>query len=681
MKKSTLLILAIALSVVESFTMCLYAQSGDKYILAVDQGTSSSRAILFNKKGESCAVAQQEYTQIFPQSGWVEHDPQEIWSSESSVISEAMSLLGINGEEIAGIGITNQRETTIVWDAETGEPVYNAIVWQDRRTAEYCDELKAQGLTDMIHKKTGLIIDAYFSATKIKWILDNVSGARERAMQGKLRFGTVDTWLVWKLTNGKLHITDATNASRTMVFNIQTLKWDEDLLTMFGIPLSMMPEVKSSSEVYGYTDTPLFNKPVAIAGIAGDQQAALFGQLCTEPGTLKNTYGTGGFLLMNTGETPIMSKNNLLTTIALKMDGKVTYALEGSVFVAGSLVQWLRDGLGIIKSSGEVEELAASVPNTDGVYFVPALTGLGAPYWDQYARGSITGLSRGTTSAHIARAALEGIAFETYDILKAVELDAGMPVKELRVDGGASRNNLMMQFQADILNAKVVRPRNLETTALGATYLAGLAVGYWNSLDEIRGQCEIDTTFIPTDDRETVEAHVKGWQEAVQRTLTVGSSENEPGQGSFVWLTIKDGKSGCITLKTKKDAEQVLTIKPEEGWKVSSIVMNGNDVTSLLNEDNQFVTPIITSDASIIIVYEEASSAVSAISASRANIKVVDDGVMISNAEPGSRCVVCLSDGRLVFDSVIGKGKEKITLQQGQIYILTIDGRTLKFAL
>ena len=626
-------------------------------------------------------MAQQEYTQIFPQSGWVEHDPQEIWSSESSVISEAMTQLGVSGEEIAGIGITNQRETTIVWDAETGEPVYNAIVWQDRRTAEYCDELKAQGLTDMIHEKTGLIIDAYFCATKIKWILDNVSGAKERAMQGKLRFGTVDTWLVWKLTNGKLHITDATNASRTMVFNIKTLKWDEDLLTMFGIPLSMMPEVKSSSEVYGYTDTPLFNKPVAIAGIAGDQQAALFGQLCTEPGTLKNTYGTGGFLLMNTGETPIMSKNNLLTTIALKMDGKVTYALEGSVFVAGSLVQWLRDGLGIIKSSGDVEELAASVPNTDGVYFVPALTGLGAPYWDQYARGSITGLSRGTTSAHIARAALEGIAFETYDILKAVELDAGMPVKELRVDGGASRNNLMMQFQADLLNAKVVRPRNLETTALGATYLAGLAVGYWNSLDEIRGQCEIDTTFIPTDDREAVEAHVRGWQEAVKRTLTVGSGENDPGQGSFVWLTIKDGKSGCITLKTKKVAEQVLTVKPEEGWKVSSIVMNGNDVTSQLNDDHQFVTPIITSDASIIIVYEEVSSAVRAMSASRADIKVVDDGVLISNAEPGSRCVVCLSDGRMVFDSAIDKGKQKITLQQGQVYILTMDGRTLKFAL
>lgn len=375
-----------------------------------------------------------------------------------------------------------------------------------------------------------------------------------------------------------------------------------------------------------------------------------------------------------------MSKNNLLTTIALKRNGKVTYALEGRVFVAGSLVQWLRDGLGIIESSGDVEALAASVPNTDGVYFVPALTGLGAPYWDQYARGSITGISRGTTKAHIARAALEGIAFETHDILKAMELDAGMPIQELRVDGGASRNNLMMQFQADLLNAKVVRPRNLETTALGATYLAGLAVGYWNSLDEIRGQSEIDTTFTPTDDRATVEAHIKGWQNAMQRTLTNGS-ESEPAEGSFVWLTIKDGKSGSLTLKTRKGAEQVLTITPEDGWKVSSIVMDGNDVTSQLTNDHQFVTPVITADASIIIVYEEASSAVRAMTASRANIKMLDDGVLISHAEPGSRCLFCLSDGRTVFDSAIANGNQKITLQQGQVYILTLDGRTLKFAL
>ncbi|MBQ6746826.1 MAG: glycerol kinase GlpK [Bacteroidaceae bacterium] len=493
----------------------------EKYILAVDQGTSSSRAIIFNKKGESCAVAQKEFTQHFPKSGWVEHNPHEIWSSEASVISEAMAKLGINGAEIAGIGITNQRETTIVWDVETEEPIYNAIVWQDRRTAEYCDELKAQGVTDMIHEKTGLIIDAYFSATKIKWILDNVKGARKRAQQGKLRFGTVDSWLVWRLTKGTLHITDATNASRTMLFNIHTLQWDEELLKLFDIPLSMMPEVKSCSEVYGYTQSPIFNQPVAIGGIAGDQQAALFGQLCTEPGSVKNTYGTGCFLLMNSGEKPIMSKNNLLTTIALKRGDKVTYALEGSIFVGGSVVQWLRDGLGIIKSSGEIEALAATVPDTGGVYFVPALTGMGAPYWDQYARGSITGISRGTTAAHIARAALEGIAFQTLDIVQAMQRDADLPLKELKVDGGASRNNLMMQFQADILNTKVIRPRNPETTALGATYLAGLAVGYWKSVEEIRDQWQIDSMFMPTDDRQQVEQAVKGWREAIQRTLTL----------------------------------------------------------------------------------------------------------------------------------------------------------------
>lgn len=493
----------------------------EKFILAVDQGTSSSRAIIFNKKGESCAVAQKEFTQHFPKSGWVEHNPHEIWSSEASVISEAMAKLGINGAEIAGIGITNQRETTIVWDVETEEPIYNAIVWQDRRTAEYCDELKAQGVTDMIHEKTGLIIDAYFSATKIKWILDNVKGARKRAQQGKLRFGTVDSWLVWRLTKGTLHITDATNASRTMLFNIHTLQWDEELLKLFDIPLSMMPEVKSCSEVYGYTQSPIFNQPVAIGGIAGDQQAALFGQLCTEPGSVKNTYGTGCFLLMNSGEKPIMSKNNLLTTIALKRGDKVTYALEGSIFVGGSVVQWLRDGLGIIKSSGEIEALAATVPDTGGVYFVPALTGMGAPYWDQYARGSITGISRGTTAAHIARAALEGIAFQTLDIVQAMQRDADLPLKELKVDGGASRNNLMMQFQADILNTKVIRPRNPETTALGATYLAGLAVGYWKSVEEIRDQWQIDSMFMPTDDRQQVEQAVKGWREAIQRTLTL----------------------------------------------------------------------------------------------------------------------------------------------------------------
>lgn len=492
----------------------------EKYILAVDQGTSSSRAIIFNKKGESCAVAQKEFTQHFPKSGWVEHNPHEIWSSEASVISEAMAKMGINGEDIAAIGITNQRETTIVWDVETEEPIYNAIVWQDRRTAKYCDELKAQGVTDMIHKKTGLIIDAYFSATKIKWILDNIEGARVRAQQGKLRFGTVDSWLVWRLTKGSLHITDVTNASRTMLFNIHTLQWDEELLKLFDIPLSMMPEVKSCSEVYGYTQSAIFSQQVPIAGIAGDQQAALFGQLCTKPGSVKNTYGTGCFLLMNSGKKPIMSKNNLLTTIALKLGNKVTYALEGSIFVGGSVVQWLRDGLGIIKSSGEIEALAATVTDTGGVYFVPALTGMGAPYWDQYARGSITGISRGTSAAHIARAALEGIAFQTLDIVQAMQRDAELPLAELKVDGGASRNNLMMQFQADILNTKVIRPRNPETTALGATYLAGLAVGYWKSVEEIRDQWQIDSMFMPTDDRQRVAEAVKGWREAIQRTLT-----------------------------------------------------------------------------------------------------------------------------------------------------------------
>lgn len=492
----------------------------EQYILAIDQGTSSSRAIVFNHQGESLAVAQKEFTQHFPQSGWVEHDPLEIWSSEAAVISEVMAGMGISGQDIAAVGITNQRETTILWDAETGEPVYNAIVWQDRRTAEYCDRLKADGLTETIRQKTGLIIDAYFSATKIKWVLDHVPGARQRAEQERLRFGTVDTWLVWQLTGGRLHITDATNASRTMLFNIHTLQWDEELLRLFDIPRSLMPEVRSCSEVYGHTEATLFGQPVPIGGIAGDQQAALFGQLCTEPGSVKNTYGTGCFLLMNSGEKPITSANNLLTTIALSLGGRVTYALEGSIFVGGSVVQWLRDGLGIIRSSGEVEALAASVPDTGGVYFVPALTGMGAPYWDQYARGSITGISRGTTAAHIARAALEGIAFQTLDIVEAMQRDAGIPLRELKVDGGASRNNLMMQFQADILDTTVIRPRNPETTALGTTYLAGLAVGYWDSVETIRQQWIVDSTFTPTPDRQRVEQAVKGWRVAVGRTLS-----------------------------------------------------------------------------------------------------------------------------------------------------------------
>ena len=491
-----------------------------KYILALDQGTTSSRAILFDHDGNAKSVSQKEFTQIFPKPGWVEHDPKEIWSSQAAVIAEAITKIGVNGLDIAGIGITNQRETTIVWDADTGEPVYNAIVWQDRRTADYCDSLKAQGLTDRIRQKTGLIIDAYFSATKIRWILENVPGARERAERGELRFGTVDTWLVWMLTRGGKHVTDVSNASRTMLFNINTLKWDDELLALLGIPASMMPEVCASSEVYGYTKTTIFAHEVPIAGIAGDQQAALFGQMCTEPGTVKNTYGTGCFLLMNSGEKPIMSSNNLLTTIAWKIGDTVNYALEGSIFVAGSVVQWLRDGLGVIRSSAEVEELAATVPDTGGVYFVPALTGLGAPYWDPYSKGTITGLTRGSTAAHIARAALEGIAFQTMDIVKAMEKDAGVSLKELKVDGGASRNNLLMQFQSDILGTSVIRPCVTETTALGAAYLAGLAVGFWDSLDTIRRQWQAERTFRPSMSASAVEEKKAGWQDAIGRTLT-----------------------------------------------------------------------------------------------------------------------------------------------------------------
>lgn len=491
-----------------------------QYILALDQGTSSSRAIVFDETGKSCAVAQREFRQIFPKSGWVEHDPHEIWSSQASVIAEAIAMMDINGLNIAGIGITNQRETTIVWDSETEEPIYNAIVWQDRRASDYCDELKSRGLTDMIRQKTGLIIDAYFSATKIKWILDHVPGARERAAKGKLLFGTVDTWLIWRLTRGEVHVTDVSNASRTMLFNINTLEWDQELLDLFEIPRSMMPEVKSSSEVYGHTKTTIFAHKVPIAGIAGDQQAALFGQMCTEPGMVKNTYGTGCFLLMNSGEKPILSKNNLITTIAWKIGDKVNYALEGSIFVGGSVVQWLRDGLGIIQSSSEVEELASRVPDTNGVYFVPALTGLGAPWWDQYARGTIVGISRGTTTAHIARAALEGIAYQTMDITNAMSLDAGIPLKALKVDGGASRNNLLMQFQADILGTQVIRPQVVETTALGAAYLAGLAVGYWSSIDDIRKQWQVDRVFEPSWEEDKIQTAKAGWHDAVKRTLS-----------------------------------------------------------------------------------------------------------------------------------------------------------------
>lgn len=491
-----------------------------QYILALDQGTSSSRAIVFDRSGKICSVAQKEFRQIFPRSGWVEHDPDEIWSSEASVIAEAITSVDINGTNIAAIGITNQRETTIVWDAETEQPVYNAIVWQDRRTSEYCDRLRAEGHADFIHERTGLILDAYFSATKIKWILDNVEGARERAEAGKLRFGTVDTWLVWRLTRGESHVTDVSNASRTMLLNLHTLDWDDELLSLFGIPRSMMPEVRSSSEIYGHTKTTIFAHRVPIAGIAGDQQAALFGQMCVEPGMMKNTYGTGCFLLMNCGDKPVMSQNNLLTTVAWKIGDKVAYALEGSIFVGGSVVQWLRDGLGIIRSSDEVETLARTVDDNGGVFFVPALTGLGAPWWDQYARGTITGLSRGTTAAHIARASLEAIAFQSMDIVDAMMRDSGLKLKSLKVDGGASRNDLLMQFQSDMLRSVVIRSNVSETTALGAAYLAGLAVGYWRDIDEIRGQWQEHSRFEPLMEQSEAERLQHSWHDAVYRTLS-----------------------------------------------------------------------------------------------------------------------------------------------------------------
>jgi len=494
--------------------------SEKKYILALDQGTTSSRAIVFDHNGQICSVAQKEFTQYFPKPGWVEHDANEIWSSEASVIAEAITQIDINGLDIAAIGITNQRETTIVWDIDTEEPIYHAIVWQDRRTAEYCDKLKAQGLVDRVREKTGLIIDAYFSGTKIKWILDNVPGARKRAEMGKLRFGNVDSWLIWRLTRGTAHVTDVTNASRTMLFNINTLQWDDDLLKLLDIPRSMMPEVKSSSEVMAHTKTTIFAHEVPIAGVAGDQQAALFGQMCTEPGSIKNTYGTGCFVMLNVGEKPVLSKNNLLTTVAWKIGDKVNYALEGSIYVGGSVVQWIRDGLGFIKSSSEIEELASTVPDSGGVYFVPALTGLAAPYWDPYARGLICGITRGTTRAHIARAALDGIAFQTYDIAKAMAKDMNAPLTELKVDGGASRNNLLMQFQANLLGINVVRPKITETTALGAAYLAGLAVGFWENIDELKKQWQVERTFEPVKDSPEIEEAKKGWADAIQRTLT-----------------------------------------------------------------------------------------------------------------------------------------------------------------
>ena len=490
-----------------------------QYILALDQGTTSSRAIVFDKKGAIITTAQKEFTQIFPQPGWVEHDANEIWSTQLGVAAEAISKAGLSPENIAAIGITNQRETTVVWERATGKPIYNAIVWQDRRTASFCDELRAKGLDKMIREKTGLIVDAYFSATKVKWILDNVKGAREKANNGELCFGTVDSWLVWNLTKGQVHVTDVSNASRTMLCNIHTLQWDGELEKIFDIPGNMLPQIRSSSEVYGTTQNILTAHNIPIAGIAGDQQAALFGQMCTQPGMVKNTYGTGCFMLMNTGEKPVVSNNNLLTTVAWKVNGITNYALEGSVFIAGAVVQWLRDGLGIIKTSKEVEALAASVQSADGVYLVPAFAGLGAPHWNQYARGTMAGITRGTSAGHIARASLESIAYQTMDVLKAMEADAGISIKELRVDGGATANDLLMQFQADILNTKVVRPQVTETTALGAAYLAGLAVGFWNNIDEIQGQWQEDMAFDPsmTADERTV--LTKGWQRAVRSAI------------------------------------------------------------------------------------------------------------------------------------------------------------------
>ncbi len=494
--------------------------ASEKYVIALDQGTTSSRAVLINRAGRMVDCVQRPFQQIFPKSGWVEHNPQDILYSQLGSLTELLAKRGLTAEDIDSIGIDNQRETTIVWDPTTGQPVYNAIVWQDRRTAEYCDKLKAQGLTDKIHEKTGLIVDAYFSGTKIKWILDNVPGARKRAEMGKLRFGNVDAWLVWRLTRGEVHVTDVTNASRTMLFNIHDLKWDEDLLKLLDIPLSMMPEVKSSSEIYGHTKTTIFAHEVPISGIAGDQQAALFGQMCIEPGAIKNTYGTGCFVMLNTGRKPVMSKNNLLTTIAWKIGDRVDYALEGSIYVGGSVVQWLRDGLGFITSSSEIEDLASTVPDSGGVYFVPALTGLAAPYWDQYARGTIVGITRGTTRAHIARAALDGIAFQTYDIAQAMAKDMEAPLTELKVDGGASRNNLLMQYQSNLLGIKVVRPKITETTALGAAYLAGLAVGFWKDIDEIKNQWQVERSFEPLADSEEMAAAKAGWADAIGRTLT-----------------------------------------------------------------------------------------------------------------------------------------------------------------
>jgi len=468
-----------------------------QYILSFDQGTTSSRAIVFDKTGSIISTAQKEFQQIYPQPGWVEHDPLEIWSSQISVASEAVVKGGLNVNDIIAIGITNQRETTIVWEKQSGNPIHNAIVWQDRRTASYCDKLKKEGYAEMIKEKTGLIIDAYFSATKVKWILDNVPGARNKAARGELCFGTVDSWLLWKLTNGQVHATDVSNASRTMLCNIHTAEWDEELLKLFDIPAGMLPKIKSNSEVYGYTESVLTGKGIPVSGMAGDQQSALFGQMCIQPGMVKNTYGTGCFMLMNTGNKPVTSKNNLLTTIAWKIQNDIQYALEGSVFIAGAVVQWLRDGMELIRNSGDIEQLTQKVTDNGGVYMVPAFAGLGAPYWNQHARGTIVGITRGTSAGHIGRAAIESIAYQTMDVLKSMEADAGFAIKELRVDGGATVNNLLMQFQSDILNTNVVRPQITETTALGAAYLAGIGVGYFNGLHEIQEYWKEELVFTP----------------------------------------------------------------------------------------------------------------------------------------------------------------------------------------
>lgn len=486
-----------------------------KYIMALDSGTTSNRCILFNQKGEMCSVSQQEFTQYFPTPGWVEHDAKEIWMTQYGVATNALAKIGAKASDVAAIGITNQRETTIVWDKESGEPICRAIVWQDRRTADYCEALIDQGLTDKIRSKTGLIIDPYFSGTKIRWILENVPGAREKAEDGKLLFGTVETWLIWKLTGGKVHITDYSNASRTMLFNINTLEWDQEILELMNIPRCMLPEAKPSSCIYGETTADLFGSPIPIAGAAGDQQAALFGQTCFNPGQAKNTYGTGCFLLMNTGEKPVFSDNGLVTTIAWGLDGKVNYALEGSIFVAGSAIQWLRDELRVIDSAVDSEYFARKVSDTNGCYVVPAFTGLGAPYWDPYARGAIVGLTRGVNKYHIIRATLESLAFQTYDVLKAMQADSGIPMKNLQVDGGACANNLLMQFQADIIRVPVSRPNCVETTALGAAYLAGLAVGYWKSTADVMNNASIDRTFRPEMNTSEVEEKLECWHRAV----------------------------------------------------------------------------------------------------------------------------------------------------------------------